>query len=87
MTGSRAQEDQMNITAGKRVMVNIFDGHIKDKPGIVFGSGVNTDGENVYLVEMEDQKPEPGGKYEGTEQLKHGKKWVLSLYPEEVRAI
>jgi hypothetical protein len=52
--------------------------------GKVLSSGENSAGECVYLVEMDDQQPK-GDKLIGTEQLRHGKKWVLSLYPEEVQ--
>jgi hypothetical protein len=71
------------IETGKPVKVNIFDGHVCGQEGKVIAQGENSAGECVYLVEMEDQQPE-GDKLIGTEQLRHGKKWVLSLYPEEV---
>jgi hypothetical protein len=66
------------------VLVNIFDGHVSGERGKVIGHGINSDGENVYLVEMNDQQPPMSDKLIGTEQIRQGKKWVLSLYPEEV---
>jgi hypothetical protein len=72
------------IENGKPVKVNIFDGHVCGETGKVLSSGENSAGECVYLVEMDDQQPK-GDKLIGTEQLRHGKKWVLSLYPEEVQ--
>jgi hypothetical protein len=68
------------------VKVNIFDGHVCDGEGMVISSGENSDGECVYLVEMTGKQP-ADDKLIGTEQVRHGKKWVLSLYPEEVQAV
>lgn len=72
----------------QEVRCTLFDGHIKDRRGCVMGSALNSDGEVVYLVEMLDP-PKPGedyGRQEGTAQLEHKKKWVLSLYEGEMTA-
>lgn len=68
------------------VKVNIFDGHVRGELGMILSSSENSAGECVYLVEMNDPQPE-GDQMIGMEQLRHGKKWVLSLYPEEVQPV
>jgi hypothetical protein len=67
-----------------QVLVSIFDGHVAGERGTIFGHGVNSEGEIVYLVEMANQQPPASDKLIGLEQIRQGKKWVLSLYPEEV---
>jgi hypothetical protein len=73
---------------GQVVLATLFDGHIKDRRGIVLGHAVNTDGEIVYLVEMLDppQEGEDYGRQEGTAQIENKKQWVLSLYEAEMQA-
>jgi hypothetical protein len=71
---------------GQTVLATLFDGHIKDRRGIVLGCAVNTDGEVVYLVEMLDppQEGDDYGRQEGTAQIENKKQWVLSLYEAEM---
>lgn len=69
----------------KSVIVNLFDGQVCGEPGKVIGSGVNSKGEEVLLVEM-DNSPEKGDFHVGKAQVKNGKCWVLSVYPDEVKA-
>lgn len=69
---------------GQKVSVNLFDGHVKNEAGIVFGAGTNSKGETVYLVEMQNQNPPKADTHIGTKQLEHGKCWVLSCYGDEL---
>jgi hypothetical protein len=72
---------------GQQILATLLDGHIKNRRGQVLGCALNSGGEPVYLVEMLDP-PTPGddyGRHEGTAQVEHGKKWVLSLYEDEMR--
>jgi hypothetical protein len=69
---------------GSKVSVNLFDGHVKNEPGTVFGAGTNSKGETVYLVEMANQDPPDAGTFVGTQQIAHGKCWVLSCYADEL---
>jgi hypothetical protein len=73
---------------GQQVSCTLLDGHIKNRRGQVLGCARNSAGEPVYLVEMLDP-PQPGddyGRQEGTAQMEHGHKWVLSLYEAEMTA-
>jgi hypothetical protein len=54
---------------GKEVVVNLFDGQVKNEPGTIIGSGVNSKGDEVYLVEM-DNAPEKGDFHIGKAQVK-----------------
>jgi hypothetical protein len=73
---------------GQLVRCTLLDGHIKNRRGQVLGCARNSEGEPVYLVEMLDPpSPEDDyGRHEGTAQVEHGKKWVLSLYEGEMTA-
>lgn len=69
---------------GKEVVVNLFDGQVKNEPGKIIGSGINSKGDEVYLVEM-DNAPEKGDFHIGKAQVKNGKCWILSVYQDELK--
>lgn len=74
---------QQQDLVGQSVTVNLFDGQVSKAPGTVFGQGVNSKGDTVYLVEM-GIDPEKGDFHVGKAQVKNGKCWVLSVYPGEI---
>jgi hypothetical protein len=63
---------------GQTVLATLFDGHVKDRRGIVLGCAVNTDGEVVYLVEMLDppQEGDDYGRQEGTAQVGRARRCI-----------
>jgi hypothetical protein len=80
-------EYAMQDLTQKKVKVSLFDGELKDEPGICLGSIKNSQGELVHLVEMDNRNPNPSEFNVGVAQTKNGKPWVLSVYPQEIAQI